>query len=78
MVTTAARPTSGCAMGYLVKEWICISGTYQTPRIIEEFQTEIEATKVIFRRKCQANRAGEQRCWSIVPSCSSEKADEKR
>jgi protocatechuate 3,4-dioxygenase beta subunit len=65
-------------MGYFVKEWTCVSGTYQEPRVIEESKTEVEATKVIFRRKCQADAAGEQRCWSIVPSGASEKADERR
>ncbi len=60
-------------MGYVVKEWTCVSGTYQEPQIVEESSTEVEATKVIFRRKCQADNAGEHRCWSITSLEENEK-----
>lgn len=63
-------------MGFLVKEWTCSSGSYTESLLKEESDTVAEATKVIFHRKVLADRAGEQKCWSIVRS-ESFKKDEK-
>lgn len=51
-------------MGFLVKEFHCISGSY-IEETIGETETQQEADRIVFRRHCEADRTGERRCWKV-------------